>query len=424
MLKQLRRNFILINMLLVSLVLLVVLTVQMVTAWRQVTAQSEEALRRAVLWGESGPDRWQVGGAIIGGDSPLMVPVFCVIFNWDGTVSMVLDNYVEITDATLSQAVSAALIGGEDQGILKELDLRYLRAVTGGSLRIAFADMGWERSDLSRQLLTSLLVLAAALVGFFLISLFLSQWALRPIEKSWQQQRQFVADASHELKTPLTVLLADADILLAHPEQTIDSQRKWVEYIQDEARRMKELVEDLLFLARNDSAAEKERKRQPVVLSDVCWNCMLSFEPVAFERGAQVNGDIDPEVRLLGDEGQLRRLVTILLDNACKYCGPEGTVDLSLKRSGDRAVLTVHNTGEPIPPEALPHLFERFYRQDSARARETGGYGLGLAIAASVVERHRGKISVTSTAAEGTTFTVSLPTEHERGIGGSEWIDS
>ena len=254
--------------------------------------------------------------------------------------------------------------------------------------------------------------------------MFLSQWALRPIEKSWQQQRQFVADASHELKTPLTVLLADADILLAHPEQTIDSQRKWVEYIQDEARRMKELVEDLLFLARNDSAAEKERKRQPVVLSDVCWNCMLSFEPVAFERGAQVNGDIDPEVRLLGDEGQLRRLVTILLDNACKYCGPEGTVDLSLKRSGDRAVLTVHNTGEPIPPEALPHLFERFYRQDSARARETGGYGLGLAIAASVVERHRGKISVTSTAAEGTTFTVSLPTEHERGIGGSEWIDS
>ena len=94
MLKQLRRKFILINMLLVSLVLLVVLTVQMVTAWRQVTAQSEEALRRAVLWGESGPDRWQVGGAIIGGDSPLMVPVFCVIFNWDGTVSMVLDNYV------------------------------------------------------------------------------------------------------------------------------------------------------------------------------------------------------------------------------------------------------------------------------------------------------------------------------------------
>ena len=92
MLKQLRRKFILINMLLVSLVLLVVLTVQMVTAWRQVTAQSEEALRRAVLWGESGPDRWQVGGAIIGGDSPLMVPVFCVIFNWDGTVSMVLDH--------------------------------------------------------------------------------------------------------------------------------------------------------------------------------------------------------------------------------------------------------------------------------------------------------------------------------------------
>lgn len=424
MLKQLRKKFILINMLLVSLVLLAVLAVQMVTAWQQVTAESQDALRRAVLWGENGPDRWQIGGALISGESRPMVPVFCVIFNWDGTVSMVLDDYVEITEAALTQAVTAALAGDTDQGVLRELDLRYLRAVTGGVLRIAFADMGWERADLSRQMLTSLLVLAAALVCFFLVSLFLARWAVRPIEKSWQQQRQFVADASHELKTPLTVLLADADILLSHPEQTIESQRKWVEYIQDEARRMKELVEDLLFLARSDSAAAKDQKRQPVALSDLCWSCMLSFEPVAFERGARLNGDMDPDICVLGDEGQLRRLITILLDNACKYCGPEGMVDLALKYSGERAVLTVRNTGDPIPPEALPHLFERFYRLDSARARETGGYGLGLAIAASVAESHKGKISVTSTAAEGTAFTVTLPAVHEHGTGGTEWTDN
>ena len=413
MLKQLRRKFVLINMLLVSLVLLVVLSIQLFSAWQQVTAESGDALRRAVLWGENGPDRWQIGSGLIGADSQPIVPVFCVIFNWDGTVSMVLDDYVEITEETLAQAVTAALDSDTDQGVLRDLDLRYLRAVTGGKLRIAFADMGWERTNLNHQLFTSLLVLAAALVCFFLISLFLARWAVRPIEKSWQQQRQFVADASHELKTPLTVLLADADILLSHPDQTIESQRKWVEYIQDEARRMKGLVEDLLFLARSDSAAAKDQVRQPVVLSDLCWNCMLSFEPVAFERGAQLNGDIDPEIRVLGDEGQLHRLVAILLDNACKYCGPEGVVDLSLKRGGDRAVLTVRNTGDPIPPEALPHLFERFYRLDSARARETGGYGLGLAIASSVAERHKGKISVTSTAAEGTVFTVSLPAEHD-----------
>ena len=413
MLKQLRRKFVLINMLLVSLVLLVVLSIQLFSAWQQVTAESGDALRRAVLWGENGPDRWQIGSGLIGADSQPIVPVFCVIFNWDGTVSMVLDDYVEITEEALAQAVTAALDSDTDQGVLRDLDLRYLRAVTGGKLRIAFADMGWERTNLNHQLFTSLLVLAAALVCFFLISLFLARWAVRPIEKSWQQQRQFVADASHELKTPLTVLLADADILLSHPDQTIESQRKWVEYIQDEARRMKGLVEDLLFLARSDSAAAKDQVRQPVVLSDLCWNCMLSFEPVAFERGAQLNGDIDPEIRVLGDEGQLHRLVAILLDNACKYCGPEGVVDLSLKRGGDRAVLTVRNTGDPIPPEALPHLFERFYRLDSARARETGGYGLGLAIASSVAERHKGKISVTSTAAEGTVFTVSLPAEHD-----------
>ena len=230
-----------------------------------------------------------------------------------------------------------------------------------------------------------------------------------PGGKAWQQQRQFVADASHELKTPLTVLLADADILLAHPEQTIDSQRKWVEYIQDEARRMKELVEDLLFLARNDSAAEKERKRQPVVLSDVCWNCMLSFEPVAFERGAQVNGDIDPEVRLLGDEGQLRRLVTILLDNACKYAGPAGVVTLRLGRSGERVTLTVHNTGEAISAEDQQHLFERFYRTDAARDRQKGGYGLGLSIVKEIIQAHGENIDVVSTEGVGTEFIFSLP---------------
>ena len=415
MLRQLRRKFILINMLLVSLVLLAVLAVQAATSWQQVTADSQEALRRAVLWGESGPDRWQIGGTLIDGDSQPMVPVFCVIFNWDGSVSMVLDNYVEITEDALAQAVSAALASDSDQGVLRELDLRYLRAVTGGKLRIAFADMGWERTDLSRQLLTVLLVLAAALVGFFFLSLFLARWALRPIERSWQQQRQFVADASHELKTPLTVLLADADILLAHPEQTIDSQRKWVEYIQDEAKRMKSLVEDLLFLARNDNAGPDALAGQgPVALSDLCWSSILSFEAVAFERDIQLHETIQPGICVPGDEGQLRRLVTILLDNACKYCAPGGSVDLSLGRGGDRAVLTVRNTGDPIPPEALPHLFERFYRLDSARARDTGGYGLGLAIAASVAERHRGKISVTSTAAEGTAFTVSLPIQSQR----------
>lgn len=414
MLKQLRRKFILVNMLLVSLVLAAVLSIQFFTFWQQTTAETDAALRDAIQWTEAGPDRWHVGGMgqlLLPGQSA-RVPTFCVILNLNGTMTAVIDNNVEISDEALAQAITAALNSAEDQGELPALGLRWLRGYSGLTLRVAFADVTWERAALTRQLLTSLLVLAVALAAFLMVSVFLSRWALRPTERSWKQQQQFIADASHELKTPLTVLLADADILLAHPDDTIRSQRKWVEYMQDEASRMKGLVEDMLFLARSDNAAEKELERLPVALSDLCWNCLLSFEPVAFEAGAELSGDVAPGVTVLGSPEELRRLTAILLDNACKYCGPAGTVTLTLARTGDRAVLSVRNTGDPIPAEDLPHLFERFYRADAARDRRSGGYGLGLAIAASIAERHKGKIFVTSTAEAGTTFTVVLPADH------------
>jgi signal transduction histidine kinase len=410
MIKQLRRKFVLVNMLLVSLVLLVVFIIQMFSAWQMTIAITDAALQRTLQWGDSGPDRWQVGDPP-GEDSQQSVQrvaTFCVVISPAGTTTLI-ENNVDISDEVLTTALTAALSGEDDQGDLPDLGLRWQRATSGLTLRVAFADTTWERASILRQLLTAFLVLCAALVAFLLVSLFLARWALRPTEESWKQQQQFVADASHELKTPLTVLLADVDILLAHPDDTISSQHKWVEYIQDEAYRMKDLVEDMLFLARGDAAGTATLDAQPVGLSDLCWNCLLSFEPVAFEQGAELSGDVAPDVTVPGDPAQLRRLVAILLDNACKYCPREGKVTLTLVKTGDRANLTVHNTGDPIPPEALPHLFERFYRVDAARDRNTGGYGLGLSIADSIAQRHHGKISVTSAQDTGTAFTVSLP---------------
>ena len=170
---------------------------------------------------------------------------------------------------------------------------------------------------------------------------------------------------------------------------------------------MKELVGDLLFLARGD-AAGLERPQGRADLSQLCEGCVMSFEPVAFEAGMTLNSAIAPGISVTGSEEELRRLCAILLDNACKYGEAGGTVTVSLT-AGDRAVLTVHNTGEPIPAEAQPRLFERFYRADAARTRERGGYGLGLSIAAAIAERHRGKISLRSAQGEGTAFTVTLP---------------
>ena len=413
MLRQLRRKFIAINMILVSVVLLAVLSIQLFSSWRKITQTTDEALRRAVEWGENGPDHWQVAPPQPNGENnsnrrgqPLFVPVFCV--DIIGDTVFLTENNLTVSEEVLTAAVEGALAGRENVDNLPDLTLRYMRVQSPDGLRIVFADTTWQDEAMRQQVSSALLVVLSALVGFLLVSIVLARWATRPTERSWKQQQQFVADASHELKTPLTVMLADTDILLAHPEETVESQRKWVEYIRDEALGMKGLVEDLLFLARSDGADRPDAPKTAVPLSDLCWNSLLSFEPLAFERGARLTPAISPDLFVSGHEDQLRRLVNILLDNACKYCGGEGDVTLTLEQTGNRVSLRVHNTGTPIPPESIPHLFERFYRVDKARSREEGGYGLGLSIAATIAAGHGGGISVTS-GKDGTCFTVTLP---------------
>lgn len=243
-------------------------------------------------------------------------------------------------------------------------------------------------------LFSSLLVGSCALVALFVISFFLSAWVVRPVEKAWAQQKQFVADASHELKTPLTVILANTGILLSHPQDSIEQQKRWIQNTQEEAVNMKKLVDDMLFLAKSDAAVSLVYSE--VNFSDVVWSSVLPFESVAFEQGLSLDSDIAENINFLGDEGKLRELVRILLDNACKYCAPKGKIFVRLEREGEkeRFLLSVKNTvSEKMSEQELERMFERFYRADKARNREKGGYGLGLAIAKSIVDQHHGKIS-------------------------------
>ena len=170
---------------------------------------------------------------------------------------------------------------------------------------------------------------------------------------------------------------------------------------------MKALVEDLLFLAKNDAAGLPATRT--INFSDLTEGCLLRFESVAFEQGVELTSQVTPGLTLVGDRASLERLVMILLDNAIKYAGRSGTASLRLEQQQDRGVLTMVNSGPPIPAEHLPHLFERFYRADSSRSRDQGGYGLGLPIAQAVAQAHRDSITVTSSAAQGTVFTVTLP---------------
>lgn len=342
-----------------------------------------------------------------GGEDQVLPSAICIA-NADGSFTLSELSTASISDEVLASAVEEALSAHENQGKLSDLGLFFAKRTTKDGAVVAFADTSAATSWQSLAL-TFAGVGAAALLVFLVISVFFSRWALRPVERAWTQQQQFIADASHELKTPLTVILANTAILRAHPTSTVEEQAQWVESTQTEAERMQGLVGDMLELARPHTQAAQSALLTSVDLADLVESHVLQFESVAFERGILIESDLAPNVFLQGDAKRLERLVSTLIDNACKYADEGTTVTVKLSPSARDVRLCVHSLGSVIPDEDLPHVFDRFYRADKARTREAGGYGLGLAIAQDVAHEHGGSIAVTSNPNDGTTFTVTLP---------------
>ena len=349
---------------------------------------------------------YQLRQAVVSGTSEARVPCFVAEVLPSGTVRVSGSNYYDLQDEdTLLPLVTAALSADTDSGVLAAQHMRYFRLEGALAVRIAFMDSTFEQATLRSLVRVCLLIGAAALLVLFGLSWMLSGFVTRPVARTWQNQQQFLSDASHELKTPLTVILSSADLLKtsAQPEQ-----RQYVDNISVESRRMKALVEDMLTLSRTESG--RAAPFAPLDLSDLVTDAALRFEPVAFEAGHPLQYDIQNGASLSGDRQQLDQLLDILLDNAVKYAAKDAPIRLTLDISGKNAVLAVENPGDPIPPDKLPHLFDRFYRVDDARTG-AGGFGLGLAIAQQIVRRHKGAITAASDA-RATRFTVTLPLRH------------
>lgn len=354
-----------------------------------------------------------IGGRERSGGQVIPVALFSMSSDGDMT-ALGRYNTASISQDVLEQAGEQLAGADEGFGSLSDLGLFYMKRQAGGVMYLAFADMG-SASGWRALAATLAVVEVAALAVFLVISLFFSRWALRPVARAWTQQRRFVADASHDLKTPLTVILANTSIALEHPERSVASQSQWLESTQHEAEAMQGLVGDLLTLAKMDEeeAAAQSGAARPALeeadLSDVIEGEVLQFESVAFERGVKLGSQVEPGIKLRGNEQRLRRLAGTLIDNACKYVDDGGAVDVALSRAGKQAKLEVRNTGAPIFPEDLPHVFDRFYRADKARTGGAGGHGLGLAIARAIAEEHGGTLTASSTQAEGTAFAATLP---------------
>ncbi len=231
---------------------------------------------------------------------------------------------------------------------------------------------------------------------------FLSGLIVQPLKETFEKQKQFISDASHELKTPLTVISTNADVLAGEI-----GNNKWLNYIHDQTDRMNILVNDLLSLSRLENSS-RDFITSEFDLSRAITNAALPFECQAFESKKNFVLNIEEGIRIIGSEQHIKQMTGIFIDNALKYSKDCGTVRVSLTKEDSKVVLAVYNTGSGVPEEDVDKLFERFYRSDESRARSTGGYGLGLAIAKSIIDKHKFKIQVENQEGRSICFVVTM----------------
>lgn len=389
MIRRLRIKFVCINMVLVTAMLWAILAVVLHSTQAGLASESIRAMEAAALPGPQRP-----AGPGWGPRCFTLEPGP----GGDLIASPGADSFGG--EAWLGQVWEAAQ--GQREGLLEEEGLRFRRVGPPERQRIVFADASGELAAMASLRRSCLLVGCGGFLAFLGLSILLARWAVGPVDQAWRRQQQFVADASHELKTPLTVILANAE-LLADPGCA--GQARLAGNILTVARQMRSLVERLLELARMDAGREEDQA--PVDLSRLVGDALLPFESVFFEAGLTLESHVEEGIWVRGSGVQLAQAADILLDNARKYAAPESAVSLRLERTGRWCLLRVATAGEPLTRQERQDVFKRFYRADPARARE-GGCGLGLSIAQSIAAAHRGRIWAESGLA-GNVFLIRLP---------------
>ncbi len=389
MIQKLYWKFVVINMTIVTMMLCVILG--MVFYFTRNNLESESINMMQTI--ATRPFQLQPPGNT---DEDIRLPYFIVHLGPKGEVLTTNGGYYDLSNEEfLHILIKEAASRPQTLGVLKDYNLRYYRLDTPMDRCIVFADISSERTTLQHLLQTCVLIGAASFLLFLGISLKLAAWAIQPVEWAWKQQRQFVADASHELKTPLTVILTNAE-LVESLEYDEESRSRFLQGIRTEACQMKGLIEEMLALARADQS-DTNTHLAVFRMDELVTEEVLSFEPVFYEHGLILESMPDMEPLLMkGDQRQIRQVIDILLDNAQKYTKEQGHVKVVLNRSRTGGcVLEVSNEGVLLSEEEQEQIFKRFYRGDQARGRSES-YGLGLSIAQVIVQRHKGQIRVES----------------------------
>ena len=312
---------------------------------------------------------------------------FLCFANAEGTL-MRLDGTENYTEDDAQTMLDYVLEKGKTDGWYGSL--QYFRKDYDRGTLVVFSDRSAEQLLLHKVLLVSILVFLLMEGVVFFLTMILTKRAMRPMQETFERQRQFISDAGHELKTPLTIISANVDIL--HDEI---GENKWLSYIQSQAERMRVLVGEMMNLTKLEMG-DKEKDFVDFSLSEAVSGAALPFEGQAFEQEKQLELEIQENISYHGNPDQIKQLVGIFMDNALKYSKEHGEIRVTLQQVQNKKTLKVYNTGKGIPESEKEKIFQRFYRSDASRARATGGYGLGLSIAQSIADAHKIRIQVES----------------------------
>ena len=408
MIRKLRAKLIIASLLSLLLVLSVIIGVAGVLNYTSLVSDADSVL--AILRENDGTfplgdppggkDRFREGRRF-SPELPYESRYFTVFLSESGSVISVNTGKIAAVDtSTAIDYAAEAVASGAARGFAD--DYRFTVYASGEETHVVFLDCGRELGSFRSFLATSAAVSAAGLLAVTLLLIFFSGRIVKPFSENYEKQRRFITDAGHELKTPLTIIDADAEVL----EMDL-GENEWLGDIRTQTKRLAELTNSLILLSRMEEQPRMEKIEFP--LSDVVEETVETFQALARTRGKTLSSRVQPMLSMNGDEKAIRQILTILLDNAVKYADEGGRIEAVLEKQKNTLRLSVFNTAESVSRESLAHLFDRFYRADASRNSGTGGYGLGLSIASAVVAAHRGKISASSPDGKSLRITAVFP---------------
>ena len=403
MVKRLRRRFVRFAMLALAATLLLTFGSVYFALRRSVTREADELIGLIAQNGGSLPSN-DLRAFGMSEETPYSTRYYVVWMDENGAfLSSNMQHIALGTAAQIQQQVTEILRRGKATGYVGSARYNVFAPESGAKYMAVVLDRSANLRTLRVMSLLMLLTALAVLVLVFVLLLWLSRYAVRPFEKNQERQRRFITDAGHELKTPLAVISSNAEVL-----EMTEGENKWLTNIKAQTARLSQMVAGLIELSKMEEEKEAEEPRQEVDLSEVVQQTAESFSAAAQTRGLHMETAIDPEVRVTGYLEDMTRLAGILIDNAVKYTDERGLLRISLTKRGKKAQLCVENSCAGLSQEDVAHLFDRFYRADSSRSRETGGYGIGLSLAQLLVQRQKGRLTATLSPEDIISFTAEL----------------